>query len=139
MTIAQSLESISSDFSSLNDSSIITKSFNLFTLIVINNNDKILSSNLFRRFSLESIQSLFSYADNVLSSISIVESSLQSTYKRTIQYGFEYIIRGSMIDQAPGGSAYSLTGTNLSILSSKITSNGFQGNATASGLVKIFV
>jgi len=133
LTIAQTLDVISTDFTAINSTSIVSRSFDIFKKIVVTENDQISTSSLYRSFSQEAVANLFNYADKLLSSLSMVDSSLQTTIKQTVQRGFEYVIRGSMVDQAPGDSAFTLTGTNIAIMSSKLTSTGFVGNQTVSG------
>lgn len=78
---------------------------------------------------------MFNYADKALSSTSL--SSNQATIKNNLITGIENAMRGSMARAAPGANAYVISGSNISIMAGKFTSNGFNGNALISANVSI--
>jgi hypothetical protein len=45
-------------------------------------------------------------------------------------------MRGSMTRAAPGANAYVISGSNISIMAGKFTSNGYNGNAIISANVR---
>lgn len=78
-------------------------------------------------FSKKTFESLVKYADRTLSHLSSFTN--QNTTKTKLFEGVENILRGSMSKLAPGDQAYSLSGTNLSIMCGKITASGYNGTA----------
>ena len=98
-------------------------------------NDKISSDSMYIEFSLETVENFFKFADHCLSALNLVGKSQQWSMRKSIQTGMANLIKGSMIHVAPGDAAYSIDGTNIAIISGKITANGYQGSAKISPLV----
>ena len=100
--------------------------------MTITENDQLSDSNKVLEFSQQTLNSLFKFADNLLSALSIVDSSLRTAMRTIIQQGMEYVTRGSMMQAAPGADATIISGTNYFIISGRISAKGYSGSATIS-------
>lgn len=100
--------------------------------MLISDNDHISTNKKFLKFSPEAFECFVRFADNSLSAINLVESAKQATVRANVLIGIENALRGSMVQVAPGAPAYIINGSNISILSSKITAKGYKGQAEIS-------
>ena len=129
MTVAQTLKIISEDLNSIGSSSLLTRSFDIFQQMTISENTQT-SSYYVVEFSQDTFYNLFKYADNVLGSLSLVDDTTEANIRQQVQIGIQNALRGSIIDEATGDSAYTHEGTNLSIIALRVTSNGFNGSVS---------
>jgi hypothetical protein len=144
LTVAQVLETVAKDVASVGSTTLYDKAYNVFEQMTITENTDLANSkfdycNIIDytvEFAQAVFESLFNYVDYAMSSSSL--SSNQATIKKNLITGIENALRGSMTQAAPGANAYILSGSTISIMAGKFTSNGYNGNALVSANVSIF-
>ena len=76
-------------------------------------------------FSDTTLSSIFNFVDNTLSALSIVDVSVQNTYKEKLQKGIGYSVRGSTANLLPSNSPKSMAGSKISVSVVKLNLDGF--------------
>lgn len=130
LTVAQTLESLSLDFLSLGQSSIIIRAVDIFHQTVVIENSEINTIGRALEFSTDSLNSFFNFGDHILSAIGTIDISHQESVKTKIQEGIEYAFRGSLSNEPAGNAPINLQGTSISASAVKINVDGLTDSST---------
>jgi len=128
--VATTLQTISTDFKTIEDSNVIIRATNIFYQTFVTENSKLNSSGLAIEIPEETLSNIFIFVDKVFSNLDIVQISTQESVKIKLQKGIEYILRGSMANFAPGDSPLNKQGVSIAVSASKINVQGIEINKT---------
>jgi hypothetical protein len=110
----------------------VKRAVDIFYQTIVSENGEISSGGRALEFSSESLNSFFSFADNALNQMEIVDLAYQEDVKVKLQKGLEYVLRGSLTNVPAGDSPVTLQGSSVSISATKINVGGMATNVTAS-------
>lgn len=129
LTVVQVLKSISDHFQTIGSSSLVIRAVDILEELVVNEN-AIKQTGAASVFSQQTVDTIFDFVDNSLTSIGVVASGNQTSVKTKLQKCIEYALRGSTIDQLPSNIPINRVGASISVSVNKLNYQGFNSIVT---------